>query len=192
MSKIIKKVIGIIGVSIFLFVGCSNINGDSERNSDKENINEQNEENFDEKDTLTNNETRIEDEMKENSEDKTIGLNKKEYLDKMDNLDDNLNVKLKDKLEGTTLEMREATSEIYTAWDEVLNEIYSEIISTLSNEEKDKLILEETNWIKERDEKADNAAKEVEGGTLEPLMRTSSLANSTKERCYELVNNYIK
>ena len=181
MSKIIKKVIGIIGVSIFLFVGCSNINRGSKINIDKEIVNEQ------------GNETIVEDEMKENSEEnKIIGLNKKEYLDKMDNLDDNLNTKLKDKLEGTTLEMREATSEIYTAWDEVLNEIYSQIISTLSNQEKDKLILEENNWIKERDKKADNAAKEVEGGTMEPLVRTSSLANSTKERCYELVNNYIK
>ena len=52
--------------------------------------------------------------------------------------------------------------------------------------------LEEEIWIGEKDKKADDAEKEVEGGTIEPLVRTSSLGTSTKERCYELVNNYIK
>lgn len=195
MSRFIRKVIiGIIGASIFLFVGCSKIyiNKDLERKTDKEIASKNNEEISNKNNSPNDKETIIEDETKENDENEIISLNKKEYLEKMDTLDANLNTKLKDKLEGTTLDMREATSEIYTAWDEILNEVYSEIMSTLSSEEKDKLILEETNWIKERDEKADNAAKEVEGGTMEPLARTSSLANSTKERCYELVNNYMK
>lgn len=145
------------------------------------------------KNSILNNEEYVdEDKMKNDYEKEIIELSKKEYLDKMDSLDFNLNTKLKDKLEGTTLDMKEATSEIYIAWDEILNEIYSKIINILSEEEKDKLILEETNWIKERDEKADSAAKKVEGGSMEQIVRTSSLTNSTKERCYELVNNYMK
>ncbi len=194
MSKFIRKILCVVGMSVFLLVGCSNVNTDKEvqGNKDKEIATEKGNETINEDNTSKENETTIKDETKEKDEDKTITLNKQEYLDKMNTLDEKLKVKLKDKLAGSTLEMREAESEIYIAWDEMLNEVYSEIISTLSEEEKDKLILEEKNWIEERDKKADDAAKEVEGGTMEPLVRTSSLEVSTKERCYELVNNYME
>lgn len=194
MSKFIRKILCVVGMSVFLLVGCSNGNTDKEvqGNKDKEIATEKGNETINEDNTSKENETTIKDETKEKDEDKTITLNKQEYLDKMNTLDEKLKVKLKDKLAGSTIEMREAESEIYIAWDEMLNEVYSEIISTLSEEEKDKLILEEKNWIEERDKKADDAAKEVEGGTMEPLVRTSSLEVSTKERCYELVNNYME
>ncbi len=194
MSKFIRKILSVVGMSVFLLVGCSNVNTDKEvqGNKDKEIATEKGNETINEDNTSKENETTIKDETKEKDEDKTITLNKQEYLDKMNTLDEKLKVKLKDKLAGTTIDMREAESEIYIAWDEMLNEVYSEIISTLSEEEKDKLILEEKNWIEERDKKADDAAKEVEGGTMEPLVRTSSLEVSTKERCYELVNNYME
>jgi len=194
MSKFIRKILCVVGMSVFLLVGCSNVNTDKEvqGNKDKEIATEKGNETINEDNTSKENETTIKDETKEKDEDKTITLNKQEYLDKMNTLDEKLKVKLKDKLAGSTIEMREAESEIYIAWDEMLNEVYSEIISTLSEEEKDKLILEEKNWIEERDKKADDAAKEVEGGTMEPLVRTSSLEVSTKERCYELVNNYME
>lgn len=194
MSKFIRKILCVVGMSVFLLVGCSNVNTDKEvqGNKDKEIATEKGNETINEDNISKENETTIKDETKEKDEDKTITLNKQEYLDKMNTLDEKLKVKLKDKLAGSTIEMREAESEIYIAWDEMLNEVYSEIISTLSEEEKDKLILEEKNWIEERDKKADDAAKEVEGGTMEPLVRTSSLEVSTKERCYELVNNYME
>lgn len=194
MSKFIRKILSVVGMSVFLLVGCSNVNTDKEvqGNKDKEIATEKGNETINEDNTSKENETTIKDETKEKDEDETITLNKQEYLDKMNTLDEKLKVKLKDKLAGSTIEMREAESEIYIAWDEMLNEVYSEIISTLSEEEKDKLILEEKNWIEERDKKADDAAKEVEGGTMEPLVRTSSLEVSTKERCYELVNNYME
>jgi len=194
MSKFIRKIVCVVGMSVFLLVGCSNGNNDKEvqGNKDKEIVTEKGNEIINEDNTSKENETTIKDETKEKDEDKIITLSKQEYLDKMNTLDEKLKVKLKDKLAGTTIEMREAESEIYIAWDEMLNEVYSEIISTLSEEEKDKLILEEKNWIEERDKKADDAAKEVEGGTMEPLVGTSSLGVSTKERCYELVNNYIE
>lgn len=194
MSKLVRKIICVVGVSVFLMVGCGNGNTSKEQqgNKDKEIATEKDNETSNDDNSFNKNDATINNETKQKDEEKNITLNKQEYLDKMNVLDEELNVKLKDKLAGTTLEMREAASEIYKAWDEMLNEVYSEIISTLSKEEKDKLIAEEEVWIRERDKKADAAAKEVEGGTMEPLARISSLGTSTKERCYELVNNYMK
>ncbi|WP_455539357.1 lysozyme inhibitor LprI family protein [Terrisporobacter sp.] len=51
---------------------------------------------------------------------------------------------------------------------------------------------EEVVWIKHRDKKAENDASEYAGGTMEGLVYVGSLADSTKERCYELVNTYMK
>lgn len=194
MSKFIRKIICVVGLSVFLLVGCSGGNNDKEQqgNKDKEIATEKDNQTSNDDNTFKENDATIKDETEQKDEEKNITLNKQEYLDKMNVLDEELNVKLKDKLAGTTIEMREAASEIYIAWDEMLNEVYSEIISTLSEEEKDKLISEEEVWMGERDKKADDAAKEVEGGTMEPLARTFSLGASTKERCYELVNNYMK
>jgi len=44
----------------------------------------------------------------------------------------------------------------------------------------------------ERDDKAKKASLEYKGGTAEQLVYTSSLAQTTKERCYELVEKYMQ
>ena len=93
---------------------------------------------------------------------------------------------------GTTIDMRRAESERYTRWDNMLNEIYSLIRKELSYSEAQELKRKEIAWIKYRDKKAENDADEYRGGTMQPLIHTSSLAQSTKERCYELVNTYMK
>lgn len=203
MSKFNRKIVFIVCISVFLLSGCTNKNTDKgllankntdkelQVNKDKEIVTEKGNEIINNENTFKDDESIIEDETKGKDEDKIIS-NKQKYLDEMDILDENLNMKLKGKLEGTNLEMIEAESEMYESWDEILNKVYSEIINKLSQEEKDKLILEENNWIKERDKKADAAAKEVEGGSMEPLAKITSLVVSTKERCYELVNNYMK
>lgn len=186
MNKFIRKIICAVGVSTLLLAGCSTVNNGKEQHGNKD------KEIATEKDSEVRNDDTINDKVEQKDEEKNITLDRQEYLDKMNVLDEELKVKLKDKLEGSTIEMISAESEIYEAWDEILNEVYSEIISTLSEEEKNKLVSEEEVWIGERDKKADDAAKEVEGGTMEPLVRISSLGTSTKERCYELVNNYMK
>lgn len=191
MNKLIRKIIFVVGVSIFLLAGCSNGNNAKEQqeNKDKEIVTEKDNETSND---FKENDENIKDKTEQKDEEKYINLNKQEYLDKMNVLDEELNIKLKDKLVGSTIEMIVAASEIHKVWDEMLNEVYSKIIGTLSEEEKNKLISEEEDWIGERDKKADDAAKEAEGGSMEPLLRISSLGTSTKERCYELVNNYMK
>lgn len=52
--------------------------------------------------------------------------------------------------------------------------------------------IEYKKWISNRDTIAEESGKEFEGGTMQPLAYTSSLDKSIKERCYELVNKYVK
>lgn len=90
-----------------------------------------------------------------------------------------------------TFGMRKLASEEYEMWDTLLNEIYSELKNTLSTEDMDKLTSLQIQWIEDRDVTAEAAGKEVEGGTLQPLFITSSKSQTTKERCLELIKDYM-
>ena len=66
------------------------------------------------------------------------------------------------------------------------------IIDNSLQEKANALIEEEKAWIEIRDLNVDEAASEVVGGTMEPLAYESSLVESTKERCYQLIEKYMK
>lgn len=114
------------------------------------------------------------------------------YLDKYSSLEKDLETSLKSKKNGKTLEMREASSTEYTSWDSLLNEIYGVLQGQLPTDKFEELKTEQIAWINTRDSKAKEESMKFEGGTMEPLAHTSSLAQTTKERCYELINNYMK
>ena len=138
--------------------------------------------------TVANNETLTETSNKEDEEKKSY---KEEYLKKLDSLDEYLKTSVNGG-SGTTIEMKEAENTIYKSWDDMLNEIYNLLKTQLTEDEMKKLQEEEIEWINYRDETAKNESKEFEGGTIYPIMYTSSLTKTTKNRCYELVNNYMK
>ena len=52
---------------------------------------------------------------------------------------------------------------------------------------------EQRQWIIDRDNTAEKAGKDCcEGGSMEPVTIVSVMAQLTKERCYELVEKYMK
>ena len=108
----------------------------------------------------------------------------------MDNIE--LGFKDFDNTENTTKDMRDHANERYKQWDAALNEIYGVLKMQLSDSDMKNLQNEEIQWIKKRDAKAKEASSEMKGGTMEPVLYTGSLAKSTKERCYELVDKYMK
>lgn len=75
-------------------------------------------------------------------------------------------------------------------WDDLLNRIYQDIIGNMDEAEADELRKEEKAWIKKRDADAKKVSSRYSGGTLEGLEHTASLAESTKKRAYELLENY--
>ncbi|MER2128165.1 lysozyme inhibitor LprI family protein [Solibacillus sp.] len=94
--------------------------------------------------------------------------------------------------DDTTVGLRKMESDRLNIWDELLNEIYGDLKEILSEDEMDVLRTEQRDWINERDSQALAASLEYEGGTMEPLVYIAVLANVTEQRCYELVENYIK
>lgn len=116
---------------------------------------------------------------------------KQEYLEKLDAVDAGLG-DLQSLREGSTASMIEAADEEYKRWDEALNQIYGELKEQLSESDMAKLKQEQLEWISTRDETAKEASLKFEGGTMQPLEYSSVLASVTKDRCYELVNSYMK
>ena len=94
---------------------------------------------------------------------------------------------------GTTLDLVEAEGIRLKRWDDMLNEIYALLKVQLTESEMKELKSKQLNWIKYRDKTAENEAyAESGGGSLYNVVYNGSLARLTKERCYELVNIYMK
>ncbi|MEH7347022.1 lysozyme inhibitor LprI family protein, partial [Bacillus sp. JJ1532] len=73
-----------------------------------------------------------------------------------------------------------------------LNEVYGVLKEQLTTEEMNQLRKEQRNWITYRDDTALEASLKYQGGTMEHLEYVAVLANLTEERCYELVEDYMK
>lgn len=115
------------------------------------------------------------------------------YLDKLNNLDSEISTILSDdKYNETTLDIREGLAIKHAKWNDMLNEVYGVLIEQLPEDEMDVIREEQVEWISIRDEKAVESGKKHEGGTMQPVDYSDSLGESTKERCYELVNKYMK
>ncbi|MFP4974978.1 lysozyme inhibitor LprI family protein [Paenibacillus sp. CN-4] len=117
---------------------------------------------------------------------------KADYLQKLDAIKEGLADLQPLYDEGTTASMREAAAEEYTRWDTALNEIYAELKHQLSKSAMDKLRQAQREWILHRDATAKKESAEFRGGSMEPVQYVSTQARVTQERCYELVEQYMK
>lgn len=117
---------------------------------------------------------------------------KSEYLLYLDEIEKGLSDLDSLYKSGTTVDLVEANYEAYKRWDVALNKVYGVLKEQLSNQDLDKLRDEQRKWIEFRDKKAKEDAAEFEGGTFESVQYASTLQKLTKERCYELVNTYMK
>ena len=75
----------------------------------------------------------------------------------------------------------------YELWDEVLNKIWDSLQRTMDRDAFRVLRQGQREWIDLRDERAEEAASEVEGGSLYPTMYYGAAAKATEERVYELL-----
>ncbi|MCM3722838.1 lysozyme inhibitor LprI family protein [Solibacillus isronensis] len=94
--------------------------------------------------------------------------------------------------QGIQVEMTAAEGEIFSKWDMLLNEIYADLKKTLPPNDMSKLREEQRDWLEYRDEKATEDALQYKGGSMETLQYESTQAQLTKERCYQLVDLYMK
>ena len=113
----------------------------------------------------------------------------KDLVGRMKVLEEKVQVKLDS---GVTADMREGIAELSEAWEKELNTVYSLLMEKLPKKDKIKLENEQIEWLKNRDIKAEKDAKEAEGGTMEPLLFTSSIEELNEERAIELAKRYDK
>jgi uncharacterized protein YecT (DUF1311 family) len=118
---------------------------------------------------------------------------KQAYAEKLDNIQKELDALpyKKDSDKGVTNAMKNYYGVAYEKYDGALNEIYALLKKELSPEVMAELKAEQLEWIKEKEEKAEKERLKYEGGTFEYVAWYISLYESTKERCYELVEEYM-
>ena len=94
--------------------------------------------------------------------------------------------------DGVTSDLIEAESERYERWDDALNEIYGVLKTQLSESEMNALREKQRSWIAYRDRTANAEGTKFAGGSAEPLVYIGTMATLTEERCYKLVEEYMR
>lgn len=115
---------------------------------------------------------------------------KASYRARLDELDLQIQKIRSSETEAATYSMKTAAENELKLWDSELNNIYNDLLNYLDEEQTKELVSAEREWMKERDAKAVEAAKNSAGGTLEGLEYTASLAESTRQRAYALADMY--
>ena len=179
-------------LSVIMLVACTKDNKENQKTVDETNKSTQIKDN----DSSTDNK----DSKNENSDGTTseksvtkIEGRRKEFLERLDNIQkemDSLPEK-KDSDAGVTNAMKSYYGIGYEMYDKELNNIYALLQKELSKEVMDSLEQEEIKWIDEKENTAKEESLKYKGGTFEFVADKISLYESTKNRCYELVNTYM-
>lgn len=122
-----------------------------------------------------------------------IEIGREAFLGRLDNIQKEIDAlpEKKDSDAGVTNAMRSYYGKSYDMYDRELNEIYALLKKQLSPETMKNLQTEQIKWIEHKEAEANKEASQYKGGTFEFVAYNSSLYNSTKKRCYELVNKYM-
>ncbi|GIN58319.1 lysozyme inhibitor LprI family protein [Lederbergia ruris] len=144
--------------------------------------------NANEKVDPSNNEPTKEEDLSANT---TANL-KEEYLQKLNDAKNEVEEMRKNPIDDTTIAMKKVEGDAYDIWDGLLNEIYKALEKQLPAEEMEQLRKEQREWIDNRDHTAKEASLKYEGGTMEQLEYVKVENDLTEERCFELVENYMK
>ena len=83
-------------------------------------------------------------------------------------------------------EMNQKAQELYVLWDDALNELWGKLRDSLPEDEFDKLLDEQLQWIEHKENAVEEAGREYENGSLYPLVTNSEAADITEQRVYEL------
>ena len=87
----------------------------------------------------------------------------------------------------TQTDMNIAADQRYMLWDDALNELWAVLQKVLDEPAMAQLTAEELQWIREKEQAAEDAAAEVLGGSLYPTVYWGTAAKLTQERVYELL-----
>lgn len=83
--------------------------------------------------------------------------------------------------------MNRESAEIFQKWDDLLNEIYQYLKSTLPQNEFSMVQTEQIQWIKDKEAAVEATGQEYAGGSMEPMQKNGVATDYTRERCYQLI-----
>jgi uncharacterized protein YecT (DUF1311 family) len=86
----------------------------------------------------------------------------------------------------TQAEMNATASAQYAKADKELNKVYKQLVSMLNNSDKTLLIQAEKDWVKFRDSHCRFVAEQYDGGSMQPLVRSTCLEEVTRQRIAEI------
>lgn len=118
---------------------------------------------------------------------------RKEFLERLDKIQKELDAlpEKKDSDAGVTNAMKNYYGQSYERYDTALNEIYALLKKELSAEIMKDLKSKQIKWIEQKEAEAKKEESKYKGGTFEFVAGYISLYESTKKKCYELVNEYM-
>lgn len=89
----------------------------------------------------------------------------------------------------TQLEMNQITIDNLKKADNELNQVYKKLMQKLDEKEKNLLITAQKNWIKFRDSKCEFEKQQYDGGSIQPSIYYTFLAECTEDRIKDLKRN---
>ncbi|CAM3484171.1 lysozyme inhibitor LprI family protein [Flavobacterium chungbukense] len=92
-------------------------------------------------------------------------------------------------LAQTQAEMNQTAINNFNKADIELNQVYKKLLKKVSEKEKNLLITAQKNWIKFRDSKCAFEKEEYNGGSIQPLIYYTCLAECTSDRTKDLKRN---
>ena len=112
------------------------------------------------------------------------------YIGKLEEIQNEINSFSQNYSNNADMIEGEATA--LKLWDDELNKIYGEIKENTHPKEMEIIKRKQLEWIEHRDKEAKKESGKNGDGSLSGVVYNSTLARLTKERCYELVNTYMK
>lgn len=86
------------------------------------------------------------------------------------------------------VELNLTTGEMFTLWDEELNSLWNRLTAAVTPDEKERLLIEQRDWIKKKDQAVKEAGEEVLGGSMQPMVENGVAWSYTRKRAYDLAS----
>lgn len=113
-----------------------------------------------------------------------------ENKERLEELDRQIQQMRDSQVESTAYSIKSLAETERKLWETELNNIYTQIMGTLNGDEQQALARNQRQWMNDRDAQAEKTAPKSSGGSIESAEYTASLAASTRQRVYDLLESY--
>ena len=110
--------------------------------------------------------------------------------ERLEELDRQIQQMRDSQVESTAYSIKSLAETEMKLWETELNSVYTQIMEHLNADEQQALAKNQRQWMNDRDAQAEKAAPNSSGGSIESAEYTASLASSTRQRAYDLLESY--